>query len=105
MTAEHPQTHAALADSAILGTAVDVAIGIVAVAMLLSLYRLLRGPGVPDRILALDTLYINTIAALILFGMRVGSVLYFEAALVIAMLGFVGTVLLSKYVLHRDIME
>ena len=94
-----------LAESAILATAVDVAIAIVAVAMLLSLYRLLRGPGVPDRILALDTLYINTIAALILFGMRVGSVLYFEAALVIAMLGFVGTVLLSKYVLHRDIME
>ncbi|WP_246372730.1 K+/H+ antiporter subunit F [Marilutibacter spongiae] len=77
----------------------------VGIALLLSLYRLLRGPSVPDRILALDTLYVNTIAALILFGMQLRSVVYFEAALVIAMLGFVGTVMLSKYVLRRDIVE
>ncbi|KAB8163267.1 K+/H+ antiporter subunit F [Marilutibacter maris] len=77
----------------------------VALAMLFSLYRLLAGPSVPDRILALDTLYINTIAALILFGMQLRSSIYFEAALVIAMLGFVGTVMLSKYVLRRDIVE
>lgn len=77
----------------------------VALAMLLSLWRLLRGPTVPDRILALDTLYVNTIAALILFGMHLRSAVYFEAALIIAMLGFVGTVMLSKYVLRRDIVE
>ncbi|HSM11123.1 MAG TPA: K+/H+ antiporter subunit F [Lysobacter sp.] len=73
--------------------------------MLLSLWRLLRGPSVPDRILALDTLYVNTIAALMLFGMYLRSAVYFEAALTIAMLGFVGTVMLSKYVLRRDIVE
>ncbi|WP_229792523.1 K+/H+ antiporter subunit F [Cognatilysobacter bugurensis] len=73
--------------------------------MLLSLWRLLRGPTVADRILALDTLYINAIAALILFGMHLRSSIYFEAALVIAMLGFVGTAVLSKYVLRRDIVE
>ena len=77
----------------------------VALAMLLSVWRLLRGPTVPDRILALDTLYVNTIALLILFGMYLRSAIYFEAALVIAMLGFVGTVMLSKYVMRRDIVE
>ncbi len=86
-------------------TAIVLALSAVGLAMLLSLWRLLRGPSVPDRILALDTLYVNTIAALILFGMYLRSSIYFEAALVIAMLGFVGTVMLSKYVLRRDIVE
>lgn len=84
---------------------IDIAMGAFAVAMLLNLYRLLRGPGVVDRILALDTLYVNTIALLVLAGLREGSTIYFEAALVIAMLGFVGTVVLSKYVIRRDIIE
>lgn len=86
-------------------TAVLVALYGVGLAMLLSLWRLLRGPSAPDRILALDTLYVNTIAALILFGMYLRSAVYFEAALIIAMLGFVGTVMLSKYVMRRDIVE
>ena len=85
--------------------AVLVALHMVGLAMLMSLWRLLRGPTVPDRILGLDTLYVNTIAALILFGMYLRSSVFFEAALVIAMLGFVGTVMLSKYVLRRDIVE
>jgi len=68
-------------------------------------WRLLRGPTAPDRILALDTLYVSTVAQLILFGMHLDSSLYFEAALIIAMLGFVGTVVMSKYVIRRDIVE
>jgi multicomponent K+:H+ antiporter subunit F len=88
-----------------IDTAVVVAMHAIGVALLLSLYRLLRGPTMPDRILALDTLYVNTIALLILFGMHLDSSIYFEAALVIAMLGFVGTVMLSKYVMRRDIVE
>ena len=58
-----------------------------------------------DRILALDTLYVNAVAQLILFGMYLDTELYFEAALIIAMLGFFGTVVLSKYVIRRDIVE
>ncbi|NLB57578.1 MAG: K+/H+ antiporter subunit F [Gammaproteobacteria bacterium] len=73
--------------------------------MLLSLWRLLRGPTAPDRILALDTLYVNAVAQLILFGMVLDSEMYFEVALIIAMLGFFGTVVLSKYVIRRDIVE
>ena len=81
------------------------AFGMVSLALLLSLYRLLVGPDVPDRILALDTLYLNTIALLVLFGLLQGSALYFEAALLIAVMGFVGTIALSKYLLRGDVME
>ncbi|TCZ83999.1 K+/H+ antiporter subunit F [Lysobacter sp. N42] len=88
-----------------IATAVVIALHVVGIAMLLSLWRLLRGPSLPDRILALDTLYVNTIAALMLFGMHLGSAIFFEAALIIAMLGFVGTVVLSRYVLGRDIVR
>ena len=86
-------------------TCIDIAMGAFALAMVLNMYRLLRGPGVPDRILALDTLYVNTIALLVLAGLREGSTIHFEAAVLIAMLGFASTVVLGKYVLRRDIIE
>jgi len=76
-----------------------------ALALLCSGYRLLRGPGLPDRILALDTLYVNTIALLVLFGIQYDTQLLFEAALVVALLGFVGTVALAKYVTRGDVIE
>ncbi|MDX1348048.1 MAG: K+/H+ antiporter subunit F [Thiomicrorhabdus chilensis] len=88
-----------------LENVLELSFVLVALAMLLSLYRLMKGPDIPDRILALDTLYINSIALLILFGLYQGSPLYFEAALLIAVMGFVGTVALSKYLLRGDIME
>ena len=84
---------------------IDIAIFAFAVAMLLALVRLLRGPASTDRVLALDTLYVNGMALLILFGMKLGTQMYFEAALIIAMLGFVGTVVLAKFIIRRDIME
>ncbi len=74
-------------------------------ALLLAAWRLLRGPSTPDRILALDTLYVNAVALLMLFGIMLGTSLYFEAALVIALLGFVGTVALARFVLRGDIIE
>ena len=76
-----------------------------ALALLCSGYRLMRGPGLPDRILALDTLYVNTIALLVLFGIQHDTQLLFEAALVVALLGFVGTVALAKYVTRGDVIE
>jgi len=88
-----------------LSTAVTIAFGLVAAAVALTLWRLLLGPDKPDRILALDTLYINAIALLVLLGIHLNSSLYFEAALLIAMMGFVGTVALCKYLLRGDIIE
>lgn len=89
----------------IIHTAVAIALALVVIAMLLSLYRLLRGPDTVDRVLALDTLYVNAVALLILFGIWLGSTINFEAALLIAVLGFIGTVALSKYLLRGDIVE
>lgn len=88
-----------------LATVLPWAIGGLALSMLLATWRLVRGPTLPDRILALDTLYVNSIALLILMGLRFDTEMYFEAALIIAMLGFVGTVALSKYLLRGDIVE
>jgi multicomponent K+:H+ antiporter subunit F len=88
-----------------LNVVLPIAIGMVVVAMLLNVWRILIGPSVSDRILGLDTLYINTIALLVLVGIRLDSATYFEAALLIAMMGFVGTVALTKYLLRGDIIE
>ncbi|MBE0991717.1 K+/H+ antiporter subunit F, partial [Escherichia coli] len=63
------------------------------------------GPCLPDRALALDTLYVNAIALLVLYGIWRDSDLFFEAALLIAVLGFVGTVAVAKYMLRGDIIE
>ena len=65
----------------------------------------MRGPSLPDRILALDTMYINSIALIILYGLLMGSPLYFEAALLIAMIGFISTVAVCKFLLRGDIIE
>lgn len=88
-----------------LNLVIPIAFALVAAAFALTLWRLLRGPSAPDRILALDTLYINAIALLVLLGIHLGSPLYFEAALLIALMGFVGTVALCKYLLRGDIIE
>lgn len=75
------------------------------VALILNLWRLFIGPHVVDRILALDTMYINSIALILLHGMYNKTTLYFEAALLIAMLGFVSSVAFAKYLLRGDIIE
>ena len=88
-----------------LDIAVMIAFGLVAAAVAMSSWRLFRGPSTPDQILALDTLYINTIALLVLLGIHLSSQLFFEAALLIALMGFIGTVALCKYLLRGDIIE
>ena len=88
-----------------LGIAISVALGFMTLAVALNLWRLLRGPDLPDRILALDTLAINAIALLILFDIVFGNAVSFEAALLIAMMGFVGTAALCKFLLSGDVIE
>jgi multicomponent K+:H+ antiporter subunit F len=88
-----------------LDTVLLIVFAMIGVSLLLNVWRLLVGPSIPDRILALDTMYINSIALIILYGMRMGTALYFEAALLIAMLGFVSTVAICKYLLRGDIIE
>lgn len=84
---------------------IPIVIGMITLAMALNLWRLVRGPGLPDRILSLDTLGINTIALVMLLGILLGNAVFYEAALIIAMMGFVGTVALCKFILSGDIIE
>lgn len=88
-----------------LSVAVQAAFVMLAAAMTLNIWRLIRGPSAPDRILALDTLAVNTIALVMLLGIGLSTAAYFEAALLIAMMGFVGTVALCKFLLSGDIIE
>jgi multicomponent K+:H+ antiporter subunit F len=85
--------------------ALDFAFAGVGLSLLLCTWRLLRGPELVDRVLALDTMYINVVALVILFGIRFGTELFFEAALIIALLGFASTVALSRYLSRGDVME
>ncbi|GLU25829.1 MULTISPECIES: K+/H+ antiporter subunit F [Brucella/Ochrobactrum group] len=74
-------------------------------AMGCAVYRLLIGPRAQDRVLATDALYLNALLLLLTFGMRTGSVIYFEAALIISLLGFVATVALAKFLMRGEVIE
>lgn len=88
-----------------VGWALNFALLAVGLALLLSAWRLLRGPEACDRVLALDTMYVNVVALVILLGLRQGSTLYFEAALLIALLGLVSTAALARYLSRGDVIE
>ena len=88
-----------------LGYVIPACLAMLGAALLLAVARLVKGPSLPDRVLALDTLYINAIALIILYGIEPGTELFFEIALLIAVLGFVSTVAVAKYMLRGDIIE
>jgi multicomponent K+:H+ antiporter subunit F len=89
----------------ILPYALNFALGCFAVALLMNLWRLLSAPTLPDRILAADTMVVNMIALIVLYGVRIGSEINFEAVLLFAMTGFVSTVAFAKYLLRGSIIE
>ena len=76
-----------------------------AAAMVFALVRMIRGPRAQDRVLGLDTLYVNSMLQLLVFGIRTGSTLYFEVALIIGMVGFVATVALAKFLMRGEVIE
>lgn len=88
-----------------LNIALIIAFVFITLAQLLNLYRLFKGPSLPDRILALDTMYINALALFVLLGIYFDTATYFEAALIIAVMGFISTVATSKYLMRGDIVE
>ena len=89
----------------LLNTALVTAQVLRALALACAMFRLLRGPRAQDRVLALDTLYVNAMLLVVTFGMREGSTVYFEAALVIGMLGFVSTAALAKFLMRGEVIE
>ncbi|MBE7373650.1 K+/H+ antiporter subunit F [Pseudomonas lopnurensis] len=88
-----------------LAYVIPFCLALLGLAAVLSVVRLVKGPDMPDRVLALDTLYINALALIVLFGIWLASDLFFEAALLIAVMGFVGTVAVGKHLLHGDIID
>lgn len=88
-----------------IGYALAFAYGCFGLGLLFCLYRVVWAPGLSDRVLALDTMAINMIALLTLFGIDRGTGVYFEASLLFAMMGFVSTVAYAKFVLRGDIIE
>lgn len=88
-----------------LGLALTVAFIALAVGQVLSMVRLVIGPTSGDRILALDTMVINALCIVIVLGIHQGVRVYFEVALLVAMLGFVSTVALARFILRGDIIE
>jgi multicomponent K+:H+ antiporter subunit F len=89
----------------LVGTALFIALLLLGVAMTCALWRLIIGPRAQDRVLALDTLYVNAMLVLIVFGMRQGSSAYFEVALLIAALGFASTAALAKFLMRGEVIE
>ena len=90
---------------AFLGWAITVAQVLLGLAMCCATFRLVVGPRAQDRILGLDTLYVSAMLMLVTFGIRTASTLYFEAALVIGLLGFVSTVALAKFLMRGEVIE
>lgn len=89
----------------VLSWALGFGFAALGLALAFNLWRLIRGPGMADRILALDTMVINVIGIIVLSGIASGSGVSFEAALLLAMVGFVGTVAYAKFLLRGDIVE
>jgi multicomponent K+:H+ antiporter subunit F len=84
---------------------ITVAQVILAFAMACAAFRMVRGPRAQDRVLGFDSLYVSGMLLILTFGIRSGSTIYFEAALIIALLGFVGTVALAKFLMRGEVIE
>jgi multicomponent K+:H+ antiporter subunit F len=89
----------------LLAAAIILAQLLLLLAMAFSIIRMVRGPRAQDRVLALDALYVNAMILLLTIGIRSGSMLYVEAGLIIALLGFAGTVALSKFLMRGQVIE
>ena len=89
----------------IFALALDITVGAISLAMLLCAWRLIKGPLSIDRVLAIDTLYVTAVALVLVLGIRLQTALLFEAALIVAMLGFAATVGLSRYLTRGDVIE
>lgn len=89
----------------ILNWSLAISLIFVSIALLCATYRMLRGPRAQDRVLGLDAAYLNGMLLFLLFGIRSGDTVYFEAALIIALLGFIGTAALAKFLMRGEVIE
>lgn len=89
----------------LIETAIGIALACYGVTIAIAFVRLLRGPSAQDRVLALDFIYINGMLIVLVLGIRLGSGMYFESALLIALFGFVSSAALAKFLLRGEVIE
>lgn len=89
----------------LLALSLTVSLAFLGIAMALAIFRVLIGPRAQDRILGLDTLYLNAALLMMVFGIRYGTIFYFEAALIISLVGFVSTAALAKFLMRGEVIE
>lgn len=89
----------------VLAWGLGLAQAMLVLAMALATWRIVRGPRAQDRVLGLDTVYLNGMLAIMVHGMRTGSGLYFEAALIIGVLGFAATLALAKFLMQGEVIQ
>ena len=89
----------------VLALTITLAQILLGLAMTCAAWRMIRGPRAQDRVLGLDSLYVSSMLLLLTYGIQTGRTLYFEAALVIALLGFSGTVALAKFLMRGEVIE
>ena len=89
----------------ILSWALTLAQMMLGVGMICATYRVVMGPRAQDRVLSLDSLYVSAMLMLVVFGIQTGRTLYFEAALIIALLGFTSTLALAKFLMRGEVIE
>ena len=89
----------------VLAWSLTAAQAMLVVAMALATWRMLRGPRAQDRILALDSFYLNGMLVLLMFGIQTGRTIYFEASVIVALLGFVSTAALAKFLMRGEVIE
>lgn len=94
-----------MTSAAVLEFSLAIAQLLLGIAMILTVWRMIVGPRAQDRVLALDAFYVCAMLMLLAFGMRMGVSIYFEIALIIGMLGFVGTVALAKFLMRGEVIE
>lgn len=89
----------------ILSWSLTIAMVLLALAMAGAVYRMIKGPRAQDRVLSLDSLYVDAMLLMIVFGIRSGTMIYFEAALIISVLGFASTVALARFLMRGEVIE
>lgn len=88
-----------------LSMAITAALCILGLCLLVCMYRIVRGPSLPDRVMALDTAYLYVLAFMVLWGIGQASAMFFEVALLIALLGFISTIAAARYMTRGNVIE
>ena len=88
-----------------LGVAIQIGLVVASLVTLLAGYRVIYGPTTPDRVVALDTIATNVVAIAVLFALQTGLGFFIDVSLVLAIIGFVSTIAVARYVTEGDIIR